>query len=455
MILNEAKRYDEALAFLESLKNIPLPDKLKKLNAMEQRKTHKPRLEFLLKMLGNPERGMKYIHVTGTSGKGSVTTLIHSILSEAGFKTGGFLSPHITTPLERIRINDRFISAGEFCDTLEHLKPFLTRCALECPYGVPAFFEVILAMSFLYFKKNKCQYCVLEVGVGGEYDPTNTVARTEVAVITNVGIDHKNVLGDTKTAIARDKAGIAKPGCRLITSEKSPAMIKIFKEFADKRKVASFERASDDYQIIKNDINGLEFSYGGYRYRMGLPGVHQAKNAILAIMATEKIVKGDYGAIARGLSKVRMPARLEIIQRDPLVILDGAHNPDKIDSTVAFVKELKPKRVILLTTLAGNKDFSQIFSRVVPLADRVVLTRFRERNRQSSPLKRLYEAARKEAGSKVKISVHIEPWQALDEALAEAKKGDLVLITGSFFLAGDLRRRWWSVDDIIKNREMF
>ncbi len=440
------------MTFLWSLKNLPPVKVFKGLSGFEQRRLHAPRLDFLLDILGRPEKSIKYIHITGTSGKGSVTAMVHSMLCEAGFKAGCFFSPHITTELERIKLGDKLIAPGEFADLLEELKPHLTRCALESRYGVPSFFEIILAMSFLHFKRNKCQYVVLEVGVGGEYDPTNLIDSCEVAVITNVGIDHKNVLGKTKSEIARDKAGIIKSGCRFVTTEKSPAVIKIFKDVAKSRKPASFSVVGQDLSVLKNDLSGVSFEHEGRRYDLKLLGEHQARNAVLAIEAVKGIVD-DPSIIAAGLSKVRMPSRLEVVQEEPLVIVDGAHNPDKMASTVNFVKTLKKKKLNLLTTLAGNKEAFHIFDKVVPLADKVFLTRFLDHKRQGADLKKLSAAATK--FTKKKTEVFIDPWQALNKALSETGKDDALLLTGSFFLTGELRKRWHSEKDILKKRDMF
>jgi dihydrofolate synthase / folylpolyglutamate synthase len=452
MTIKDEKRYKDALTFLWSLKNLPPVKVFKGLPGREQRKLHAQRLNFLLDIIGHPEQEMKYVHITGTSGKGSVTAMVHSILCEAGFKTGCFFSPHITTELERIRLGNKFISPGDFADILEELKPYLTRCALESRYGVPSFFEMILAMSFLYFKKNKCQYVVLEVGVGGEYDPTNLIKNCEVAVITNVGIDHKDLLGGTKGSIARDKAGIIKSGCRFVTTEKSPAVIKIFREIAKDRGATAVSVVGSGLSIIKSNLSGTSFEYGGKKYDLALLGEHQALNAVLAIEALKGIV--DDSAIAYlGLSKVRMPSRLEIVQENPLVIVDGAHNPDKMASTVNFVKRLKNRKLNLLTTLAGNKEAAHIFDKVMPLADKVFLTRFLDHKRQGADLKKLSAAAAK--FTKKKMEIFIDPWQALDKALAETGKDDVLLLTGSFFLTGELRKKWHSEEDILKNRDMF
>jgi dihydrofolate synthase / folylpolyglutamate synthase len=444
------EKYHEALRFLESLRNLPGPSFMKK-SRRRRRKFFIKRIDFLLELLGRPEKKLKFIHVTGTAGKGSVTAIAQAILTAAGKKTGGFFSPHVTSVVERIKIGDEFISPEEFASLTERLKPFLDRCALESPYGIPSFFEISLALAFLYFSEEKCEYAVLEVGIGGSFDATNVIRRAEVCVITNIGWDHRDVLGKTKAEIARDKSGIIKPGSRFFTGERSPEMLKIFRS-ACLENNSEFNRVKFDYQIIKNDLGGLQFKYDDYVFRMRLIGEHQAENAILAIKAVEQIVGNDHSAIKQGVEAATMPARLETMQKNPLVVIDGAHNVAKMKAAAKFIAAVKARKIFLVIALANNKDLSGIFRQIIPLAGEIFLTRFLDAERKSCDLKRMLKAARRITAKK--ISVFSDPPAAFAAALESAGQDDLIFVTGSFFLAGELRKKWFSEDYILKKRKM-
>jgi len=207
--MEKKKTYQEAVDFLESLINIPVPEYFftakGERRKITERKIFIKRLNYLLKLINNPEENLKFIHITGTAGKTSTTFFVSSILQAAGFKVGSFISPHITSITERIRLGDKFIASEELSEIVEYLKPYLTQCAVSSPHGCPSFFETMLAVAFVYFKNNKCDYVVLEAGCGGLLDATNVIKKTEVAIITNVGLDHTSSLGETKEAIALNK----------------------------------------------------------------------------------------------------------------------------------------------------------------------------------------------------------------------------------------------------------
>lgn len=228
--MKKKENFAEAKKFLESLVNIPDPipffghDRLETARR-NKRKIFILRLRFLLNLLGNPDRELKFIHLTGTSGKTSTTFFTAGILQAAGFRVGTFVSPHTISITERIRLNDKLIAPGELAEIVDTLKPLLSLCAEKSPYGCPSFFEIMLAIAILYFHQQKCDYAVLEAGIGGMFDATNVIRRSAVQIITNVGLDHTDILGKTRQEIARDKAGIIKSGGKFFTAEGDPKNI--------------------------------------------------------------------------------------------------------------------------------------------------------------------------------------------------------------------------------------
>lgn len=470
-------KYLESVKFIESLINLPGPNYLKK-DSKQDRSFFIKRLKYLLKLLGNPQNNFQYIHVAGTSGKSSLACMIQSMLTEAGAKTGAYFSPHPTTTAERIKVGHGCISPADFSKLTDYLKPYLSKCVEKNPYGVTSYFETLLALALLYFKQQKCKYVVLETGLGGKFDATNIISKSELAIITKIDLDHTDVLGNTKQKIARDKAGIIKKGSTLITAEQDPKILQILKKVC-KEKKCQFKKVDFDYRILRNDLNGTKFEYQGDMYETKLPGEHQVRNAMLAIEALGALVSankelapnplprktgeptitslpcsdkdelGMAGRLRRGLLNAFLPCRLEAIQKNPTVIIDGAHNPDKMKSTADFLKNINYGKLHLILALAENKDLYNTLKYVVPLAARIYLTRFLIPGRKSQDLKKMLGAAKKLSQHQT-VSL-IDPYQALNQALREAKKNDIVLVTGSFFLAGELRKKWITEKKILSS----
>ncbi|MFA4941806.1 MAG: Mur ligase family protein, partial [Patescibacteria group bacterium] len=398
-------KYQDSIDFLESLVNIPGPNHSKN-EAEIDRSFFIKRIKDFLKLLHNPEQKIKYIHIAGTSGKSSLTYMLQSILNEAGLKTGAYFSPHTTDIIERIKVNGQYILPSEFAELVDEIKPELSACAGNSRYGAPSYFEALVAMAFLYFKKKKCEYVVMETGCGGTFDATNVIPRTEVAIITNIGLDHTHLLGDTKMKIARNKAGIIKNNCLFITGEKNRKILKIFKDVC-RKKNSRFRQIDFDFRILKNNLSGTEFEYKNNIYKTKNPGEHQVKNAILAIEAAESIKgkKISPAIIKKGLAKAFSPCRLETIQKNPTIILDGAHNPDKMKTTADFLKNIKFKKLHLLLGLAEDKKLYNTLKYVLPLADEIYITRFLSPMRKSKNLKKMRIMAEKLSKKNTSIKI--------------------------------------------------
>ena len=314
-----------------------------------------------------------------------------------------------------------------FGDLLEKIKPAIDIAYALGEFGRPSHFEICFAVALLYFKQKKCEWAVIEVGCGGRFDATNVIKAPEISLITCIDYDHTEVLGKTLNKIAFDKAGIIKKGSRFFTTETRPALRKLF-ELVCKKQGASFEkiavRAGDD------------------------------PNKLLASRVGEAlgISRND---IDNGIKKTILPARFEIVNSKPLTILDGAHNRAKVARTISGLAGQTFKKLILIIAMADNKDSHDILGQVIPLADAIYFTRFSTKERKPAPPIRLLKESKPYIKSGAQIRMFLDPVAALVTAQSEAGEGDCILVTGSFFLAGELRAKWFPEEKILKTRKSF
>lgn len=329
------------------------------------------RISALCEALGHPERGLKFVHVAGTNGKGSFCSMLESVLRAAGYKTGLYTSPYIKEFGERMRVMGENIPNDTLAEITERVKPIA-----EAMVDKPTEFELITAIAFEYFKKEGCDVVVLEAGMGGRLDSTNVIREPLLSVITGVALDHTAFLGSTVEEIATEKAGIIKDCAPvLIGGEDIRAKRRIFSIAA--------ERGSDvftvDYSRIRNlesSIEGSSFDFGEHRgVRISLAGLYQPKNAAAVLTAVDVLrTRGldiPEDALLRGLAEARWPARFEVISREPLVIFDGAHNPEGIAAAVESIEHyFGDRKVYLLSGVLSDKDYSFIASKVAEVASR-------------------------------------------------------------------------------------
>ena len=416
------EHYHAAVRYLEGLSNLASPDDYTKDRKDPAR--YIARMKFFLKLLGNPEKGFKYVHVTGTSGKGTVSTMIHNAFVASGKRVALYTSPFVTTTIEKIKFGSEYISPGEFAEIVDELKPFIDRAHVESPLGRPSYFEIIFAIVLLYAKRKKSEWVVLEVGCGGRYDATNVIPCPEAAVITNVDLDHIEILGDTVEKIAYEKAGIIKKGSVVFTTELKPLVRQILR--AEARKVgASYNEIEDG-------------------------ATYEQKNKLLAVSVCRTLGLPQREAMV-AIQKTRLPARFEIMQKQPLVIIDGAHNSAKIKTTVENLKKLKYKKLYAIVGCAGNKSHREILKHIVGVSDEIYFTKYTMKERRAADPELLAKDA-KEIKPTISSSVFLDPGRALRLALLKARKQDVILVVGSFFLAGDLRRWWVPEFSILKKR---
>jgi len=438
--------YQEAYEYLDSLHNLPRQYNGK--GNWQNTPTILRGIRLMLKMAGNPEEKIPhYIHVTGTSGKGSVSMMISQILRAQGFKVGLVTSPHPTNIRERWQINNHSMSEKQFVEIIEDLKPVWDNYIHNANYTFPAMTSLNTIIALYYFAKNKVDYAIMEVTCGGKNDGTNVIPHKDVAIITNIGLDHTSILGETKELIAENKSGIITKGSHVITAEHTPKLVKIIKTAADKKKALSFKEVPTDRYgnkngvIVKQDWNGLDFKIDGVIYHLNNLGYHQIDNARVAIEVARKLGVSEK-AISQGLLATEFPIRFEVVSQKPYIILDGAHNADKVKATILGVKNLQKKynNLHLLVGFSDNKDHSVFLRELLTLKPKsLACTRFTKNIfRKTADPKKLMTTALK-INSKLKAASFLDPQAALAWSRQQAKRDDLLLVTGSMFLSGELR----------------
>ncbi len=330
------------------------------------------RTEELLAKLGNPEKGMKFIHVAGTNGKGSTCSMLDSVLREAGYKVGLYTSPYIVRFNERMCINGEPISDSELAELVEIIKPIA-----EGMEDKPTEFEIITALAFLYYKRNACDVVVLEVGMGGRLDSTNVIESPLVSVITGIALDHTGVLGTTVKEIAFEKAGIIKKGCPVVYGGRDDDAFEVISAKA-KECGSEFRRTKlETLKINKLGIDGSDFDYSFYiNVKLSLLGAYQPENAATVLETVGFLNKSGFvirtSHIFSGLKKARWRARFELLNREPAVIFDGSHNIQGVAGAANSIKSFfGNQKIALLMGVLADKDYSEMTDMLSPLAERV------------------------------------------------------------------------------------
>ncbi len=406
------------------------------------------RISSLLSRLGDPQLEYPSIHVTGTNGKTSTARMISSIMEVGGRKVARYTSPHLQSVTERICVNGRPISEREFASLLQRVIPAVEKTDAET--GDPlTYFEVTTAMAFLHYARVKVDLAVVEVGLGGRLDATNLVS-SPVQVITRVAYDHMAELGDTLEKIAFEKAGIIKEGSTVISSVDHPGALEVIEE-ACRAKGAQLKLYGRDFHLIYNltygvetgrigqllGIRGLLREYGDLY--LPLLGEHQGVNAACALAACEAYLASprelSVTEVEAGLRRVTSPGRLEVVAQHPLVLLDGAHNPDGAARLAEVISnDLDFDRLVLVVGILEDKDMERMLRILLPLADTVVVTQSSEE--RAAPARRLAELVKRMGYDCVVVE---EIGQVVKFARTLAAVSDLVCITGSLYTVGEAR----------------
>ncbi len=397
------------------------------------------RMDELLRRADNPHLKARSVHIAGSKGKGSVAAMVASVLTASGYTTGLFISPHLHLYNERIRVDGRLISNEELVALVDRLKPEVEAVNQKAAYGQLTTFEVTTALGFSYFAQKGVDFQVIEVGLGGRLDATNVV-QPEVCIITSISFDHMDVLGDTLTGIAAEKAGIIKPGC-VVVSAPHPAEVDRVVEEACLNLQAELIRVGSDvtwqglgFEPERQSLH-VRGRLAGYNLSIPLLGQHQLENAVTAVAALEVLAERGFnisaGGITDGLAKVNWEGRLQVLSRRPLVVVDGAHNTDSARRLRQSLEQyFEFDRAILIIGLSLDKDLPGIVSELVPLFSEVIVTRsIHPRAMATGPIVAEFGRRGIKAGETDAISV------ALPLALGMAGDRDLICVTGSLFVA--------------------
>ncbi len=428
--------YEEAVAYIQGLQRFGI-------------KLGNERFEALLDAVGNPHLRLRVAHVAGTKGKGSTTCMIAAILTAHGFRTGGYYSPYVYDLRERVQIDGEMIPRDDFARHVAHLSPHADAIA-EGALGATTEFELKTAVGFLHFLESATDYAAIEVGMGGRLDATNVVSPL-ACVITNIGLDHTQILGDTHAKIAAEKAGIVKPGVPIATATDEPSALETIRQVAESRGApltlvhpASEATGPCDAPVSwepRDDglcVRTPRAEYPGLHPRMG--GAFQWPNAACAIWACETLAERggwavDADAVRHGLAVAHQPGRLDVVRRSPTVVLDGAHNGMAAHALAAEVARFERRRLIAVIGMLDGHAPEDVVAEIAPLADVVIATQ--PTWRRGLPAEQVADVARRFCSE---VSIVRPPLAAAQAALAEAGPEDLVLVTGSFYTVGDVPR---------------
>ena len=403
-------------------------------------------IEGLLEELGHPEDNLKIVHIAGTNGKGSIFAYLSPILIAAGFKVGRYISPTISCYEERFQINGEYITKDKLARLYNIVEEAMKR--EEEKTGLkPTLFEVETAISFLYFKEEKVDYALIEVGMGGRMDATNVIRHPELTVISSISYDHQAFLGDTLEEIAWQKAGIIKESCPVILSENSDEVCKVIEQEATKKKVKCIEIEPTDYEVLSETPYGSTFLWKEQRYETKLPGRHQVSNAVTALAASEYLFRKDYEknnarkAIAKKLDEMNVksaqqggiirtcwPGRLEVLKKEPLFYRDGAHNPDGAKKLAAFLqKYFTNKKIIYIMGVLKDKEYKKMLRYLMPMAKEVYV--FKPKNERGLSAQILADTIKEVAD--VSVTIESDVNAAVFRALDTAKPDDVLVACGS------------------------
>lgn len=412
------------------------------------------RMEWLLERLNHPERKVKAIHVAGTNGKGSTISYMLHMLLEAGYKVGSFTSPYIETFNERISLNGKPITDQEMLELVNEIRPLVEEIE-KTELGGPTEFEIITTMMFLYFgKKNQPDLLLLETGLGGRLDSTNIIEPI-LTIITNVGFDHMNILGSSISEIASEKAGIIKHGIPIITAAENSQAIKVINDTAKLNSSEVF-RLNKEICILdkcideQGEVFSIDTSFHTYKdLKISMKGSHQIKNAALAITAinylqTSQMITMNEQQIRLGLQKTKWKGRFEFIHNNPLVVLDGAHNKEGIESLLETVKRhYTDKHIHIVFSALKDKEYDEMIERLSNIATTMHFTTFDFPRAEAAY--ELYSVCAMTEKS------YNDSWETLVENLLVTYKDsseDLIVITGSLYFISEIRQYFIGENDL-------
>ncbi|MGE6227864.1 bifunctional folylpolyglutamate synthase/dihydrofolate synthase [Paenibacillus chitinolyticus] len=434
------KTYTEAVNWITGLVPVGIKPGLK-------------RMDLLMEKLGHPHRRLKFIHVGGTNGKGSTCAFLTKVLIRSGYDVGTFTSPYLEKFTNRIQYNGQDIEEEDLLLLANRLKPIADELE-ETELGSPSMFEICTALALLYFGTVTFpDYVVLEVGLGGRLDCTNIVSPV-ISVITNIGHDHMDILGDTLEQVALEKAGIIKPGVPLVTTVEQPELAELFiRDAKSKRTTVYLLGKQFTYEPVSTELDGQKLNFTGpFRSIENVPvslnGAHQLKNAAAALMTLE--VLRQYNALIvddedlfAAMSETQWPGRLEMVSDNPRILLDGAHNPEGAQTLAAALNDTYSyKKLHLMAGMLSTKNQPGYFRHILPMVDTLILTEpdFHKKENASRLADRARETLR-ELDVNRDIDIVVEPdWKkALEQLKQRTGQDDLAVVSGTLYLISDVR----------------
>jgi len=397
------------------------------------------RITELMRRLGDPQRQLRFVHITGTNGKGSTAAMLDAVLRAAGYRVGLFTSPHLQSYRERLRLDGADISEADFCAAAEAVRAQAADMAEH-----PTEFECITAMALWYFAAKGCDIVVLEVGLGGRLDATNVIPPPEAAVITNIGLEHTEYLGDTVEKIAWEKAGILKTGCAAVSYDSAPEALAVIRAVCAERRVPLTVVDMGRLQSRERSLEGQTFLWDGRPLTLPLLGEHQLHNAAAALETVETLRRRGWTipeeSVRRGLAATVWPARFEVLRRDPLFILDGGHNPQCAQALARNLEEYLPEgKLTFLVGVLADKDYGAELRAVWQRARRFVCVT--PESPRALPAEALAAYIRERGMDAAAVS-SVAEGVARSQAYGDAP----VVAFGSLYMAGAIRQilqeRW-------------
>lgn len=443
--------YDEAIDYLNTFTNYERTH-----DAEAMRRLSLERMRGLCHRLGDPQRRFRAVLVAGTNGKGSICAMLYSMLRESGLAVGLYTSPHLEELRERIRVwgparpadgrvqSDDWISESEFAGLIEELRPVLEGARKAAPQDPPTYFEALTAAAFVFFMRRQVDVAVLEVGLGGRLDATNVVEQA-ISVIGPIALDHADILGTDPVMIAREKAGIIKPGQTVLTASQPDVVEEVLAATCEANGVPLWRCGRElTVRVHAHTLDGLQATMTGPRgiyetVDIPLLGRHQAENAALAIGALEALSTAGipHTLVERGMAQVVWPGRLEPVHDAPLVLMDGAHNPAAAAALRQALLELcRERRLHLLIGMSSDKSVEAFGAQFKGLAVSATCTKSRHSPRALDPTK----LAARLAPSCADVHVMSDAVDAYTYLVNAVDPADVVVVTGSFFVVGELRR---------------
>lgn len=392
----------------------------------------------LMGRLGNPQDKLKIIHVAGTNGKGSVIAYLYTVLREAGYRVGRYISPALYSYRERMEVSGEAVSREDFAICLSRTAQAISQMTEEgLPHPTP--FEIETAVAFLFFEMKKCELVLLEVGMGGSLDATNIIKTPVLSVLASISIDHIGFLGNTLGEIAKTKSGIIKKGCPMITIHQKAEAENAIKDVCGICGVPFREADGNQALVIEESPEGQSFRYEGEEYRISLGGVYQKENAVLAIETLKMLSEIGFPTIEEqrkeGLFRTRWNGRFTVLSREPLFIVDGAHNPAAAEKMASSIRHyFDGKKIYFIIGMFRDKDYREVLSKTCPYAEKIFTIEAPD-NPRALPAEELALAAR-EFHRDVQAMKSVE--EAVETAYSLAGEEDVILAFGSLSFIGVL-----------------